>query len=37
MFKGVKEFKYNFLKSAECEFADYIKKNVDKNKIKEVH
>jgi hypothetical protein len=35
--KYLKEFKYNFLKSAECEFADYIRKNVDKNKIKEVH
>tara|TARA_B110000977_G_C10938073_1_gene439754 strand:+ start:128 stop:748 length:621 start_codon:yes stop_codon:yes gene_type:complete len=35
--KYLKEFKYNFLKSAECDFADYIRKNVDKNKIKEVH
>ena len=34
--KYLKEFKYTFLKSAECEFADYIRKNVDKNKIKEV-
>ena len=35
--KYLKEFKYNFLKSPECEFADYIRKNVDKNKLKEVH
>lgn len=35
--KYLKEFKYNFLKSPECEFADYIRKNVDKNKLKELH
>lgn len=35
--KYLKEFKYNFLKSPECEFADYIRKNVDKNKLKEVN
>jgi len=35
--KYLKEFKYNFLKSPECEFADYIRKNVNKNKLKEVH
>jgi len=35
--KYLKEFKYNFLKSPEYEFADYIRKNVDKNKLKEVH
>ena len=29
MFKGVK--------SPECEFADYIRKNIDKNKLKELH
>ena len=35
--KYLKEFKYNFLKSPECEFADHVRKNVDKNKLKEVH
>ena len=35
--KYLKEFKYNFLKSPECEFADYIRKNIDKNKLIEVH
>ena len=34
--KYLKEFKYNFLKSPECEFAEYVRKNVDKNKLKEV-
>jgi hypothetical protein len=34
--KYLKEFKYNFLKSPECEFADYIRKNIDKNKLMEV-
>ena len=34
--KYLKEFKYNFLKSPECEFADYIRKNIDKNKLIEV-
>ena len=35
--KYLKEFKYNFLKSPECEFADYIRKNIDKNKLIEVY
>ena len=35
--KYLKEFKYNFLKSAECEFADYIRKYIDKNKLIEVY
>ena len=35
--KYLKEFKYNFLTSPECEFADYIRKNIDKNKLIEVH
>lgn len=35
--KYLKEFKYKFLKSPECEFADYIRKNIDKNKLIEVH
>ena len=34
--KYLKEFKYNFLKSPECEFADYIRKYVNKYKIIEV-
>ena len=28
--KYLKVFKYNFLKSPECEFADFIRKNIDK-------
>ena len=35
--KYLKEFNYNFLKSPECEFANYIRKNIDKNKLIEVH
>lgn len=35
--KYLKEFKYSFFKSPECEFADYVRKNIDKNKLKEVH
>ena len=35
--KYLKEFKYKFLKSPECEFADYIRKNIDKNKLIEVN
>ena len=35
--KYVKEFKYSFVKSPECEFADYIRKNINKNKLIEVH
>jgi hypothetical protein len=34
--KYLKDFKYKFLKSPECEFADYIRKNINKNKIMEV-
>lgn len=34
--KYLKEFKYSFLKSPECEFADYIRKNINKNKLIEV-
>ena len=35
--KYLKDFKYNFLKSAEVEFAEYIRKNINKNKIIEVN
>jgi hypothetical protein len=31
-----KDFKYNFLRSPECEIADYIRKNINKNKLLEV-
>jgi hypothetical protein len=34
--KFLKEFKYSFLRSPECEFADYIRKNINKNKLIEV-
>jgi len=34
--KYLKEFKYSFLRSPECEFADYVKKNINKNKLIEV-
>ena len=34
--KYLKEFKYSFLRSAEQEFADYIRKNINKNKLIEV-
>jgi len=34
--KYLKEFRYAFLRSAECEFADYVRKNIDKNKLIEV-
>jgi len=34
--KYLKEFHYDFLRSPECELADYIRKNVDKNKLIEV-
>lgn len=34
--KYLKEFKYKFRKSPECEFANYIRKNIDKNKLMEV-
>lgn len=35
--KYLKVFKYNFLKSPECEFSDFIRKNIDKNKLIEVY
>jgi hypothetical protein len=34
--KYLKQFKYNFLKSPECEFADYIRKNINIDKLVEV-
>lgn len=34
--KYLKEFKYNFKRSPECEFAGYIRKNINQNKIMEV-
>jgi len=34
--KYLKDFKYNFLTGPECEFADYIRKNINKNKLLEV-
>jgi hypothetical protein len=34
--KYLKDFKYNFLRSPECEFADYIRKNINNNKLIEV-
>jgi hypothetical protein len=34
--KYLKEFKYSFLRSPECEFADYVRKNINKSKILEV-
>ena len=34
--KYLKEFKYNFLRSPECEFADYIRKTIHTNKLIEV-
>ena len=34
--KYLKEFRYAFLRSPECEFADYVRKNIDKNKLIEV-
>ena len=34
--KYLKDFKYNFLLSAESEFANYIRKNINKNKLIEV-
>ena len=34
--KYLKEFKYNFLRSCECEFADYIRTNINKYKIIDV-
>jgi hypothetical protein len=34
--KYIKEFNYNFIKSPECEFADYVRKNINQNKIMEI-
>jgi hypothetical protein len=34
--KYLKEFKYSFVKSPESEFADYIRKNINKTKLIEV-
>jgi hypothetical protein len=34
--KYLKQFKYNFLKSPECEFADFIRTNVNKDNLIEV-
>ena len=34
--KYLKDFKYHFLKSAECEFANYVRKNINKNNLLEV-
>jgi hypothetical protein len=34
--KYLKEFKYSFLRSPECEFADYIRKNINTNNLLEV-
>lgn len=34
--KYLKEFKYNFLKSPEIDFATYVRKNINNNKIIEV-
>ena len=35
--KYLKVFKQNFLKSPECEFADYVRKNINNNKLIEVN
>lgn len=34
--KYIKEFNYNLTKSPECEFADYVRKNINKDKIMEI-
>ena len=34
--KYIKEFNYNFIRSPECEFADYVRKNISQNKIMEI-
>lgn len=34
--KYLKEFKYHFLRSPECEFANYVRQNINQNKILEV-
>ena len=35
--KYLKSFKYDFLRSPECEFAYYVRKNINKNKLIEVN
>ena len=35
--KYLKQFNYKFKKSGECEFAEYVRENVDKNKIMEIN
>lgn len=34
--KYIKEFNYNFIRSPECEFADYVRTNINQNKIMEI-
>ena len=34
--KYLKKFEYNFCRSPECEFAEYIRNNINEQKIKEV-
>jgi hypothetical protein len=34
--KYLKAFNYALIKSPECEFADYIRKNINENKLKEI-
>jgi hypothetical protein len=30
------KFNYDFIKSPECEFADYVRKNINQNKLMEI-
>jgi hypothetical protein len=34
--KYLKEFNYQLIKSPECEFADYVRNNINKNKLMEI-
>jgi len=34
--KFLKDFNYKFIKSTECEFADYVRKHIDKEKLMEI-
>jgi hypothetical protein len=34
--KYLKEFNYSFIRSPECEFAEYIRKNINKNNLMEI-
>jgi len=34
--KYLKNFKYSFKKSPECEFAEYVRQNINKNKLMEI-